>query len=199
MHRGWWEGGSRGCHVDSGADEGSADEEDCEAGDVGWEHRPEGLGGDERHAGLDKGSDHKHAQHVAIGLRKVDTLPGLCGDSPLDDREEGEAGAHDGQQAAAELVVGLRDLEARDLNHRGEAADDEGEGDQGRLVALVRGRVSKANEERGRDDASDHAQGVLEPHEDGQHHGQELVGSVEWQMSDHVLAPGIENVTGCSK
>ncbi len=109
------------------------------AGDQGGEDFFQDGGFGEGEADLEEGAETGGPQQgaVAAGARELPPVRGAgavargvhLGESARGDGDDGEAGADDGDQARADVVGGLVDVEAGDLDGGEDAADDQRGGD----------------------------------------------------------------------
>ena len=188
--------GAAGPVGEAGLDEGDADEGDGGAGDERGEELLEVFGGGEGEADFEEGADAGGAEEgaVAVGAGQLGAVGGggaVAGRVHLvegagGDGDDGEGGADYGDQAGADVVGGLVDVEAGDLHGRQDAADDERGRDE--VLGGVGGEVGAglAGDDDGRaDDAGEHGEGVLEAEEEGEHEGHFVV-----QAKEGGCAPG---------
>ena len=176
--------------LEAGLNKRDADEGDGGAGDERREELLQVFGGGEREDDFEEGAAAGGAEEGAVALgagqlrpvRRLGAVPrGVhLGEGASGDGDDGEAGAHHGDQACADVVGGFVDVEARDLDRRQDPAHDQRRADE--VLGCFGGEVGAAlaGDDDGRaDDAGEHGERVLEAEEEGEDEGHFVVEAEE--------------------
>lgn len=183
---------------EAGLDQMHTDENDGGTGDDGREDLLQSFGRDERDQDFRQGAESTGAdertvrvgarQTVAVRVQLTRSIGIHLRKCTSSDGDDGEGRSHDGDQARSEVVGGLVDVEAGNLDGRQNATDDQRSRNQ--VLLVVRREVDTAltGQNNGRShDTGQHGQSVLESEQESQHNGHGIVQPEEGACATSLL------------